>query len=173
MKYIDSISIEETHQNKIRTPISVAYFTKKYELTILKIELSLNASLEKIFMIENKSTGISDGYAYNFVDNDFYKFGIKFDSTPIVSKIYLAMSGDSLQTFIKNDSIVYSHLLCDNLSIRYMEDGPNDIFCEGNSIPTDLLFIKRDKAVYILLMTPNVQQAYIPPYLLYNIVTGG
>ncbi len=85
-KYKDSITVEETHQSKVRTPISVAYFTPNYQFTMLKIGFPSNISLETIFTEENKSTRESTGYTYGVIYNDFNKFYVKFDSTPIVSK---------------------------------------------------------------------------------------
>jgi len=48
-----------------------------------------------------------------------------------------------------------------SLSLRYFKDAPTDIFIKGNeflgfssSIPIDILFLKRNKEVYLLLMTP-------------------
>jgi hypothetical protein len=38
------------------------------------------------------------------------------------------------------------------------------------SIPMDLLFLKRNNGIYILLMTPLSRKAGIPSDLLYNIV---
>jgi hypothetical protein len=70
--------------------------------------------------------------------------------------------------------------LCDNLSIRYAKNDPIDIFVLGQEkllgaatiVPMDLLFLKRDDALYLLIMTPNGPRLTIPPDLLYNVVKG-
>jgi len=39
-------------------------------------------------------------------------------------------------------------------------------------IPMDLLFIERNRVVYLLIMTPKSEKESIKPDLLYNIITG-
>jgi hypothetical protein len=70
-------------------------------------------------------------------------------------------------------------LRCKNFSIRYSEKGPIDIFVEAKEsilgkmdVPVDILFLKRDRAVYLLLMSPNNPKEGILPNFLYNIVSG-
>jgi len=81
---------------------------------------------------------------------------------------------------LKNDSVISYHLMCDNFSIRYGEKEPIDIFVARKEealgykrrIPMDLLFLKRDSAVYMLIMIPDDPNSAIAPDLLYNVIMG-
>jgi hypothetical protein len=42
----------------------------------------------------------------------------------------------------------------------------------GEITPSDILFLKRDKAVYFMLLTTANPDAFMPPKLLYELVRG-
>ena len=96
------------------------------------------------------------------------------------SQIFLTLGGDSILSVAKNDSIIGYHLLCHDFSIRYAGEEPNDILfqpkgdfedSEGIPISLDILFMKRNNAVYLLVMAPVNRKVSIDPQLLYKMVT--
>ena len=69
-------------------------------------------------------------------------------------------------------------LRCKNFSIRYSEKDPVDIYMVGKNlsfgktinIPMNLLFLKREKSVYLLILTPEEERDYVPNDILYDLV---
>jgi hypothetical protein len=180
-KYRDKLEVNEVYQSKIRNPVSLISFDKRYNLLIHKIHLSGNDSLNNFFHTEIKSVDRTTGVTYIVIDNNlFFQFQYKSEPIKAAQDIYLTLSGDSLQTVAKNDSIISYHLLCHNLSVRYAMKEPIDIFVIGKekglgttiTIPIDILFLKQNENLYLLLMTPIDSKSSIEPDLLYNIVTG-
>jgi hypothetical protein len=180
-RYRGKLKVDEVYHSSVRGPVSFISFDKGYKLIIYKIDLAIDSSLKTIFNTEIKSMDRSMGYSYSIMENNiFFRFEHKAGPTRPVSKIYLTLTGDSLQSVVKNDSVISYHLLCDNFSIRYAENDPIDIFVVGKEkmlatttvIPMDLLFLKRDGAIYLLIMTPNNPKSTIAPDLLYNVVMG-
>ena len=180
-KYRSSLKVNEVYRSKVRNPISLVYFGQEYNLIIYKIDLIKDISLKFIFNTEIKSVDQSTGYTYSIIGQNIY-FNFKYKAGLIqpVSKIFLTLSGDSLQTVCENDSILSYHLLCNNFSIRYAEKGPIDIFVGGKDrslwtttlIPMDLLLLKRNSAIYLLVMTPNNPKSNISHDLLYDVIMG-
>jgi hypothetical protein len=180
-KYIKDLKANIIVRNKVRGPVSLIYFDKEYHLIIYKLALIKGGGLEDLLHTVNESVDRTSGETYTVINyNDFFKFQLNIAPSKSVSQIYLTLAGDSLQNVVKNDSIVSYHLLCENLSIKYAKNDPIGIFLVGQDkmlgattiVPMDLLFLKRDDAVFLLIMTPNSSKLTIAPDLLYNIVTG-
>lgn len=179
VKYRSKITVNKVLNSKVRNSISLVTFDQKYSLIFYKIGLSKDISLKTLINTQIKSVDRSTGYTYSVVDNNFFRFQYKAGIVKPASQIYLTLSGDSLQTIAKNDSTVSYHLLCSNLSLRYTEEEPIDIYVAGQQkafgrtvkIPMDILFLKRNRAVYLLLLVPNNPDASIAPNLLYDITT--
>jgi len=175
--YRDKINVNVIHNSKVREPISMLFFDQNYHIIIHKIKLARDIPLQSIFHTQIKNARRSTGIPYNlYGDHIFFYFQCKTGLTHPVSEVYLTLSGDSLKTIAENDSIAAYHLLCKNLSVRYEENGLVDIFVIGKEnilgapiIPMDILFLRRQKNLYFLLLTPKSQNKVVPPELLYNI----
>jgi hypothetical protein len=87
---------------------------------------------------------------------------------------------DSLVNDIRNDGIIIYHLLCNNFSLRFDEAGPIELlmmkgdepYSSNEKIPADFLFLKRNKNIYLMIMTPKIKGVPINSNLLYDSVTG-
>ena len=70
------------------------------------------------------------------------------------------------------------HLRCKNFSLRYGENNPVDIFVKGKEgslgrtpvIPMDILFLRRQKNVFLFVLTPRNDDYDVPAELLYRII---
>lgn len=178
-KFRNKISTNVIHRSKVREPISMLFFDQNYHLIIYKINLTEIKSLQEIIHTEIKAANRSVGYPYSvYGDNIFFNFQTKAGLTHPVSKIYLTLSGDSLKIIAKNDSVMAYHLRCKNFSLRYGENNPVDIFVKGKEgslgrtpvIPMDILFLRRQKNVFLFVLTPRNDDYDVPAELLYRII---
>ena len=179
--YRSKLQVAKVYHFKGNEPVSIINFDNKYKLITYKINLITKNSLSDVISSENESVDRSTGYVYSIIENEIpFRFQIKDPRGLPVSKIYVTLAGDSIKDVIKNDSIYSFHLLCDNFSIRYGPASPVDIFLIGQErglgfttvIPLDLMFLKRNNAIFLLVMTPMDLKSGIRPELLYNIVAG-
>ena len=177
--YQKKIAVNIIHNSKVRGPISMLFFDQDYHIIIYKISLKENLSFPNFFHTQIKNASRSVNYPYSlYGENIFFYFQCKTGLTLPASEVYLTLNGDSLKTIIENDTVIAYHLLCKNFSVRYEEKGPVDIFVIGKKgflgrtplIPMDILLLRRQKNVYLLLLTPNNQNQVVPPELLYNII---
>jgi hypothetical protein len=180
-KYLKDLKANRIVRSKVRGPVSLIYFDEAYHLIIYKLDLIKEASLGDLLHTAIESVDRTTGETYTVINyNDFFKFQLNVFPSKPASQIYLTLAGDSVQNVVKNDSVVCYHLLCENFSIRYAKNDPIGFFLVGQEkmpgattvVPMDLLFLKRDDAVFLLMMTPNSPTLTIAPDLLYNIVMG-
>jgi hypothetical protein len=179
-RYAPLVNVQEVRKRKVRNPVAYALYDSKYNFIIYKIDVVTEQSLAKIITISHKSGDLTTGIVYQIVENDFFRFQYKTGKAPPVTRILLTLAGDSIEEVTASDSILSYHLNCNNMSIRYFSEDTIDIFLVGKDrafgrtaiMPLDILFLKRNKAVYLLLLIPKTPKESIPPNLLYNIVTG-
>jgi hypothetical protein len=172
------VKVEQVYQSKIRYPVAELYFEENNILFINKISRIGTFPLAERVLNETKNATLSKEVVYSTLKKGSCEFTYKLAGIDSISKIYLTSFGDSLTTIISNDSILAYHLICKNLSIRYNKNGPVDMLLEGQQglfgikeFPADLLFIRRNNALYLLLMISR-SGGSVKPGLLYHIVYG-
>ena len=161
--------------------MSFLYFDDTYHLVIYKIDSTGGKSLSNLLEVKTGNSKRTDNVVYSAIEfNGFSKLQWRPVRPRAVSKIHVILGGDSLVRVAANDSIVSYHLLCQSLSIKFSPDGPVEVNMIGEDrpfgrtavSPVDLLFMKRNEAVYLLIMTPASTDRNISADLLYNIVLG-
>jgi len=128
-KYRNRIDVVEVNNSKLRNSIATLRFDNSFNIIIYKINTEKEFSMQRILHIENTRTHISNGYVYTLIGRDIiYNLWYKNGITKPIQTIFLSYSGDSLQTGVMNDSIVSYHLLGKNVSVKYSQDEPVDLF---------------------------------------------
>ena len=180
-KYQEGVVVNLVNNSlaKGRNPVALINLGK-YTIFIYKIDLVRDTSLQKILFTKTKSS--SDDIALNYVytDNGLYKFADKSGPVSKASNIWFYYDADSLNTCIMNDSIVSYNLRTSNSAISYADDNMWDILIEGNknwlgfhrAVTLDVMFLKRNDAVYLLTMCADNPKEEIAPDLLYKAVMG-
>lgn len=175
------IKVVEIRNSKVRPSISILLYDKKYHLVTYKIPTASTVNpLPKLLQMNNKSSCTSTGYSYSLIDKDIiYQIKYIAGKPEPAQQIYLTLSGDSIQTVVSADSIISYNLKCKNLSIKYDSKAPVDMFVTGEErplgmttiVPMDIVFLKREGFIYLMIMTPQSNETNIPANLLYSIVT--
>jgi len=182
-KYRDSMFVDIVHYSKAkgRNPVALVEFDKKYQLYIYKIDLVKDTSLQKIFFTKAQPSEQEVGITYTFFENNLYDFMTESGTVPKVSAIYFYYDADSINTVIKNDSVISYNVSANDLSVRYAKEQTEDIFMVSKNsgffglkpISIDILFFKRNGAVYLLTMCADDPNEEIAPDLLYKVIMGG
>jgi hypothetical protein len=177
----NKFEVVEIRNSKVRPPISILLYDKKYHLVTYKIPTANTIyPLSKLLQVSNKGNSTSTGYSYSLIGKDIiYQIKYIAGKPEPAQQIYLTLSGNSIQTVVSTDSIISYNLKCRNLSIKYDNKAPVDMFVTGKKrplgittiIPMDILFLKREGFIYFMMMTPQSNETNIPANLLYNIVT--
>jgi hypothetical protein len=179
-KYRKNLIVKEVRRSKVRESVALLSYADKYQVVLYKIPVEKNISLIQSIEVQEQSSGPTYGYTYAILNYGAYEFKYKMGAINAIAKIVLLVSGDSIVKQIGNDSIVSYSLLCNNLSLRYGSAEPVDIFKKASEtafgkvkyIPMNIAFVKRDKFIYFLVLSPKNIQEPLPGSFLYNIITG-
>lgn len=158
---IDSLNVVQHQESKTKNPFSLYSKNKDYYLMIYKFSTSTNKSLDKLVKIDKSSDFKTEGVVYHALSsgiiNLLYKSGIedKFEN------IYLGYNGDILSKVKSNDSILHILFRTKNISIKYNKDYPVDMYLDNiaklkdhTKYPIDVVFIKKDQNIYMLIFYP-------------------
>lgn len=173
-KYIGRIRSYKNFNSGERDPVSFLFVDSCYHLIIFKIHMETDRPLPEIIGSDNKNSQRSDCETYTGVDlNGISRFEWRPWPAKQTRNIFLSVYGDSLSNEILNDSLAAYRLLCKNLSIKYAKNGVVQVLLTcGKITPADLLFLRRGKTVYFMLMTAFESKSFIPREILYDLVTG-
>ncbi len=163
-KYKSKIKPDVLYRRKDRNPISVLIFDSTYKIVVYKIDSSRITSLSRQFHFSQQKDGITADETYQvFPLRGFLVYYI-YEPAKIRNEIYFTVSGNSLREGIRNDSVFYCNLFCDNFSIRYEAKGPVDFVLKDPHddmlgptnliIRTSLMFLKKKQDLYFIMMTP-------------------
>jgi hypothetical protein len=173
-QYIGRVRSHQNVNSKVMDPVSFLYVDDTYHLIIFRIHVETDQPFKEILSLDIKNSERSDGETYSNLDfNGFSRFEWRPVPAMRTRHIFLSLYGDSLSNGILNDSIASYHLLCKNLSIKFEKNGVVQVFMTGGEItPSDLLFLKRGKTVYFMLMTTAKPDSLIPRGILYDLIMG-
>jgi len=165
-----------TYQSRGRSPISLINYGK-YGLTIYKVDTTVDILMDKVVLKLEESNEGSD-IVYSKVREPNFKLLYKMDYIKPKGKIILALSGDSVLTTNKNDSLISYYMEFNNFSLRYENENIPDIYAEteemfrlqNKTTSINLMLLKRNKVMYFLMLCPSKKEDKIEKNILYNIL---
>lgn len=176
----DSLSVVWNYNSKVRNQISLFDYgnQKKYCITVYKIPIAKDFSLNEINIEKAHKETLSAGNIYTTINEGLlFELNYVSGSPPQAKSINFSYSGDSLEDIVENDSIKYYSLNAESFSIRYNKENVVDIFGKAEDfwnkrLALNVLFLKRNNSLYLLLMTVNHNTDILPSDLLYNLIVG-
>jgi hypothetical protein len=172
-KLTDSVVLVNSSAYKYRNAISSFYIANKYYLQVYKMDTGFNYSLRNAIKesFSDAHTWIYSRYILD--ERTKMEFLYKFTKPKIPQKIYLDLYGDSTQALKKNDTIAYYYSKCVTFSIKFGLQQPNDIYGESHSqrdseIPLEIMFLKKNNKLYLLILSAKDDGIKIKPGALYN-----
>jgi hypothetical protein len=162
------------YSKKNRNAIATLNFDSgKYCLIIYKIPTS-NFNLNKIQIKKENGKLFSSGVIYNVVNQSYFDFNYASGDPGIANSIQFAYVGNSLRTTIANDTIVLNYLRYQKIALKYNNENKVDMYSEVAQIyslvPVSILFLKRNKQLYMILMSVNNPKKDLDPMLLYSMI---
>ncbi|PUZ22581.1 hypothetical protein DCC81_19270 [Chitinophaga parva] len=177
-EYLKRIKVVQVRNNRVRRPMSQFLVDNRYSLFICKLDSLGLLSFKDSFTVKYIGADRTTGIVYDVLDLGPYEFQYRSESVGDASFVLLTMKGDSVQQTLRSDSLIGFSGLCDNISVSYGYNEVVDIFMEGRQIgfttfpiPMDILFCKRGKSTYLLILTANRSNAPIPRKLLLSMLS--
>jgi hypothetical protein len=155
---------------------------KKYMIEEYVINSSTDQPLTEIISVEDKDCLKPHYMILDVIRGDLITTSFK-SIFPIVSHLDVNLFGDSLKTLLRNDTTVSFYLRYRNFSIRCNGSDTSAMFSVAqpyydenspvtSSLPLDIIFIKRKKAIYVLWMSVNNSNTHLEPDMLYDLIKG-
>lgn len=164
--------------SKFRMPITTVIYDKKYYLQICKMDSASNSSLEDIITMNLNDAKISIYTPYSIVKSTPIEYRFKLTRPLKPTKIFVTLDGKESRELIRNDSVVYYYSEMTNFSIKYKPTGLYDIYGQTDEtsdpvkyLPLEILFLKRNNSLYLLIMSINKEYMTYQRGLLYSLVT--
>ncbi|PWG77904.1 hypothetical protein DDR33_25060 [Pararcticibacter amylolyticus] len=137
-----------------------------------------NISLEQIVKEKMLDSKASSDVLYSDISQQSYILKYKLDRLNLVSDISLSMRGNNIERVIKNDSVICYSLKFISFSLKIDKDADVDILAQsgtnedfrGEPVPVNLLFLKRNKSVYFVILAVNDRHHSLTSNFLYELM---
>lgn len=159
-----------TKKSRNREPVSTYTYENRFNICVSKILLSKDLPLKDLISFQNKSSYQSLNQVYADLPGFNFRMNIKAGKCAVASAVHFMYSGDTDITIRKNDSLIYCYFRFKTFSINY-NDEPYDIiaYSDKSIIPAGFAFIKKNKFLYVIIITEAKGTKEMKPDLLYNI----
>jgi len=158
--------------SKHRQPESLYLYKGKYHILVYSVLLSSRLNVENIVNYINESSKINLNADFGFRLGLGYDMNIREGGTGAVSKVNFRFSGDLIRPIVKNDSLLCYYYKFKTFSLNYDNQGDtHDLLAtaEDSAIPANIEFVRKDKILYILILTATTIKQQLAPDLLYSI----
>ncbi len=157
-------------KGKDRQPYSSYLYDGKYEISIYGVKLNNDLDISKIIQYKNIRSGKMDG-VYGKGGDSKFKIKVTSKHIPTASVLHFEFYGSSLKSFFEKDNLFYGYLIYDTFATRY-DNNSYYLIAEATQEerPASIAFLKQDKILYTIIMTPWDNGDELPEDLLYRII---
>lgn len=164
-------SLTSKHRNLV-----TEFHSDQFYILIYKLGASNKLSLSNINENYNYSERPMYSYYIDASTNKQLQLQYKLGNAEEISSLYFALYGDHTQALKKNDTVAYYYSSFKNFSIKYQAEAAADIYgkTKGNSqnskMPLEIMFLKRNSSLYLILLTNRNYSANLDLNALYNLI---
>jgi hypothetical protein len=176
---VKKMKLDEVRINKSKNPFLAFEYLNKYYITINKINLKKNISLEKIIHTENSFSSMSPDVAYSGYVSHSLKFLFSSLNDSISEEVFFRYDDNLLYKSKIGDSIIIYNLMIENISFRYSKNSPidfmflvqkeNDWEKKLKKMNLNVAFYKKGKVVFIIIVQPNDKGLLISSEMIPNL----
>jgi hypothetical protein len=173
----DRLSLDNTAISNTRNPISTFFYDQKFCINIYKIANLNNLPLTEIMVETNVDQHMTYHFTFHVLDRvDNNNIEYKSGTQDKISKIYLNLFGDQIQTIKKNDTLAYYYSNIRNFFIKYQLQGVQDFWGSVNDnhswrkFPIEIIFLKHHESLYLILMTAKNENIVLIPGTLLRLI---
>jgi hypothetical protein len=165
------LQILVTTKSRNRHPVSLYKYDKRFNVIVSKVSLLKYSDIGQMVNYENGTSYKSLNAAYEAIPSFNFDMSIKAGKSVSVSAIHFKVNGDSIRTIARNDSLVCFYYRFNTFSINY-NDEPYDVIAKADrsTIPSSVIFKRKGKFLYVIIMTIGEGNEEMRPDLLYSIV---
>ena len=163
---LNKIKVETVIKSKKRNALKLYKYNNKYNFYFTKIDLKNDIALDEIISFNNELSSQDSFVSYlRLPSKKSYDIMFKEETSSPVSKMIFSVSGDEkqLKKVVHNEDFISYSVPLTTMSLQYeSKNNPIDVFVFANGsnllfrkkIPFVVSFYKKEKSIYLLLMTP-------------------
>lgn len=163
---LNKLKVETVIKSKKRNALKLYKYNNKYNFYFKKIDLKNDISLDEIISFNNESTSQDVIISHcQLQSNKYYDIQFRNENLSSVSKIFFSLSGDEkqLKKIVHTKNFISYSLPLTTMSLQYENiNNPTDVFVEASGsnflfkkkVPFIVSFYKKEKSIYLLLLTP-------------------
>jgi hypothetical protein len=163
---LNKIKVETVIKSKKRNILKFYKYDNKYNFYVTKIDLKNDIALDEIISFNNELSSQDSFVSYlRLPSKKSYDIMFKEETSSPVSKMIFSVSGDEkqLKKVVHNEDFISYSVPLTTMSLQYeSKNNPIDVFVFANGsnllfrkkIPFVVSFYKKEKSIYLLLMTP-------------------
>ncbi len=179
---LNKIKVETVIKSKKRNILKFYKYDNKYNFYVTKIDLKNDIALDEIISFNNELSSQDSFVSYlRLTSKKSYDIMFKEETSSPVSKIIFSVSGDEkqLKKVVHNEDFVSYSVPLTTMSLQYeSKNNPIDVFVFANGsnllfrkkIPFVVSFYKKEKSIYLLLMTPIEKETKMNASVLEGII---
>jgi hypothetical protein len=164
---------------KDQNPISELSIDEgKYFVEVFQLDVKSEESLTSLITLSDKKEINSNGIFYYPVGP---LFGVFYKTAKSqIFHINLNLKGNPIQTTVKNDSVIAVYSKFDRFLINYNNSDTTAIYAnsnrsaetelQNNSLPISLIFYKKNREVFLILMSVSNAQSTLDSQQLYDLI---
>jgi hypothetical protein len=167
----NKLELLATTTSRNRETTSNYVYDKTFNVFVLKVILANNNGLKDIISYQNESSHVTMNAVYSDLSNYNMKMKIKSGKSVTASTVHFKFNGNSIKSIASNDSLYCYYYKFSTFSIGYNNE-PYDIIAKADqsNIPASLIFKKKDKFLYVIIMSVAKGKEEMQPDQLYNII---
>jgi hypothetical protein len=158
-KYRNELKVVEVRRSKVRDDIAILSIGEQYTIILQRLKLSPSSPLTKAIHATEATMSRSTMVTYSIINLGDFSYQCKAGNVETATDLFLTLSGGAVKKLRQNDSLVSYSLRVRDMSLRYGEDSPVDIYMtikEGfirKAVPMNFMLLKKNNAVFFIVLS--------------------
>ncbi|HEY6159807.1 MAG TPA: hypothetical protein VI112_01250 [Bacteroidia bacterium] len=167
----EDLEIRYSQPLKHRDTITIFFYKKKFEILLMKFNETPRIPLEK-YISEDKGNSSIPFKSVHILDFGGYKLSCLPEEALKTDFMHLVHCCNPISgQYLKNDTVFFRGMFS-SFSIRRGENGEDDTMFESKAgdLPTNILFLKRQGGIFLVVLTPSEKGIELPENLLLGLI---
>jgi len=173
----EKIAVKTVFHYKHKSAIGSCSYDNRFAVEIVKIDSSFKLPVNMAIVKKIDNSIITSGVIYVPLKEPGFETQYQLIGSSGINKINLTLYGDSIKTALKNDSITSYYLKLKNFSVTFNVSTEMAIFADADqgfgqfsNIPVDMAFVRKNGALYFVLLAPITADSKLDPDFLGQLI---
>jgi len=167
-----------TYNNSVSNPVAAFSFDSAYNIVIFKFTMSkVSSSIIDMVKVKKESSSRPSRKWYSTI-SQYYELVYVDEPQKSMTNLYLKLNANFIEAVVKNDSVLNYSLSFKDFSVRQLDgseyiygaSGNGNLFSNNSPVPANILFLKKQKAIYFIILTATDFRKKVDKDVLYKMI---